>query len=48
MVAEDRFENLLDAKAHAKERFQLNRIRKGITAAEVSDIEGVAYFHLEP
>ena len=46
-VFESKFDSLQDAKIHAKDRLAINRIRKGITAAEVSDIEGVAYFHFE-
>jgi hypothetical protein len=47
VVTETQFERLLDAKAHAKDRLAINRIRKGVTAAEVCDIEGVAYFCFE-
>ena len=47
VVSETHFDNLTDAKAHAKNRLQIQRIRKGITAVEVCDIEGVTYFVAE-
>jgi hypothetical protein len=48
VIAEARFGNLLEAKAHARERLTIQRIRKGVTAAEVADMEGVTYFRFEP
>ena len=45
-ISEKKFEHLMDAKAHAEARLHLNRIRKGATAAEICDLDGVTYFRI--
>lgn len=47
LISETRFDHLLEAKTHAKDRLAINRIRKGVTAVEVCDIEGVEYFYFD-
>lgn len=47
VVGESKFEHLLEAKAHAEARLHLNRIRKGVTSADVCDLDGVSYFRVK-
>lgn len=46
-IAEVRFASLTEAKNHAKDRLGISKIRKGVTAAEVCDLDGVTYFRFE-
>ena len=46
-VAEACFSSLVDAKGHARDRLGINKVRKGVTAVEVSDVDGVGYFRFE-
>ena len=46
VVATTKFEHLLEAKAYAKDRLHVYRVRRGVTAAVVADVEGVTYFRL--
>jgi hypothetical protein len=44
VVGEKAFSSLLEAKAHAKGRLALQKVRKGATAVVVCDKDGVVYF----
>lgn len=44
VVGEQAFSNLLEAKAFAKDRLAVQKVRKGATAAVVADADGVVYF----
>lgn len=44
VVGEQAFSDLLEAKAFAKDRLALQKVRKGATAAVVADADGVVYF----
>lgn len=44
MVGEKAFSDLLEAKAFAKDRLAVHKVRKGATAAVVADADGVVYF----
>lgn len=46
VVGENKFEHLLEAKTYAEARLHLNRIRKGVTSADVCDLDGVSYFRV--
>jgi hypothetical protein len=48
VVATHEFDGLVEAKTCAKNRLTIERIRKGATASEVADIEGVIYFRFAP
>ncbi len=44
VVGERTFSDLLEAKAFAKDRLAVQKVRKGATAAVVTDTDGVVYF----
>jgi hypothetical protein len=44
VLDEFRFRHLVEAKAYAKDKFPFKKIRKGATAYEVSDLDGITYF----
>lgn len=44
VVGETAFSNLLEAKAFAKDRLAVWKVRRGATAAVVADSDGVIYF----
>lgn len=44
VVGEEAFEHLLDAKTHARARLHIQKVRKGVTAVEVGDRDGVVYY----
>lgn len=44
VVGQSGFDDLLAAKAYARDRLGIHKVRKGATAARVTDAEGVVYF----
>lgn len=48
VIGEQAFGDLREAKAYAKDRFAIQKVRKGVTAARVTDSEGVVYFRFDP
>lgn len=46
VVGEQAFTDLLTAKAFAKDRFAVQKVRKRATAAVVADVDGVIYYRL--
>lgn len=44
VVGEKAFADLLEAKSFAKDRLAVQKVRKGATAAMVTDRDGMIYF----
>lgn len=44
VVGEKAFSDLLEARAFAKDRLAIQKVRKGATSAVVADTDGVEYY----